>query len=156
MYQATDVLRYQKPTWIDSFRLARRINPISSDNKHLIIDTTTPQDTSTSTPEFSPGSSVSDIESQQLKIQTCPNLGFLTPDISSTSIELCQKTNHMARVAIKGQVQLKRAATWLGLASQKLLTSPNVLGQFKKLTWPTEQVEEMVYGTDADHVIYLQ
>ncbi|KAI8092246.1 uncharacterized protein B0P05DRAFT_525436 [Gilbertella persicaria] len=53
---------------------------------------------------------------------------------SSTSLELQSRTSYfkrhaaikMTRAASKGQIQLKRAATWLGLAGQKLLASPQV------------------------------
>jgi hypothetical protein len=55
-------------------------------------------------------------------------------NMSYGSLELCSRTSYlkkqttvkMTRAATKGQVQLKRAATWLGLAGQKFLASPQV------------------------------
>jgi hypothetical protein len=90
---------------------------------------------------------------QGKKSVTCPDLSGMTntdfekrplpplpsiedPDVNTSfgSLELCSRTSYlkkqttvkMTRAATKGQVHLKRAATWLGLAGQKFLASPQV------------------------------
>lgn len=91
--------------------------------------------------------------SQRKKSVTCPDLSKMAntnfedrplpplpsiddEDVNTSfgSLELCSRTSYlqkkttvkMTRAATKGQVHLKRAATWLGLAGQKFLASPQV------------------------------
>lgn len=143
---------------------------------------------------------VESIRSKQkpAKSQTCPDL-FTTaaPTMFSTSsatLELCSPytmfkqnaTYKMTRAATKGQIQLKRAATWLvGLAttSHKVATvaqhqkiavtehlsfaestkkeGESLCSSISSSNYSIQQEQtkpsvELVYGTDMDHVNYIK
>lgn len=114
-------------------------------------------------------SSTDDETELQVKSQTCPEISLIA-SISTTSIELCSQyaffkqntANKVTRAATLGRTQLKRAATWLGLAGQRLRSSQNVLGQFKKhqleksLQWQGGSSKEFVYGTSIDHINFIK
>lgn len=145
---------------------------------------------------------LSRILTSKMKSQTCPNivamdrpLPPLPPQkelVVSKSVEqfsssaLYASTSRITRAAAtKGQVQLKRAATWLGLPVQRLLASPqvqnlgllmsrkynssgNVLIRHNNLpvlsisnsTFSTkdslDETKELIYGTDSDHFAFLR
>ncbi|KAI8371956.1 hypothetical protein EDC96DRAFT_477498 [Choanephora cucurbitarum] len=68
------------------------------------------------------------------KNQSSATEASLQSSLSSNSLELVNKTSYfkrhaamqMTRAASKGHIQLKRAATWLGLVGQRFLTAPPV------------------------------
>lgn len=138
---------------------------------------------------------------QGQKSQTCPDIVALDRPLPPLPMEKLTKSVEQFRssstlytstskitraAATKGHVQLKRAATWLGLPVQRLLASPQVqnLGllmsrkynssgnvlinrhnlpvlSISNSTFSTndslqEETKELVYGTDSDHFAFLK